>query len=198
MYSQRINAPPKLAICLSVIAALCVAANSQEKREGKGGFNRAVAKTTSGMNHGEPRDGLAAFLRCDRKQFRVGQPIGLTFGVIQTGPGLDSEHDSGQQPKTIWPAMEPLQPDSPSWFSVTGLDGKDVPYTGPVIDRLLDPSCMVRIYHRQFIGLYHPNLQGFDKLNLPGTYKVRWNYFSRVDWGVPHRVSNEIQFEIVK
>lgn len=173
--------------------------HSQEKRDKKDGSVTDVVKTTSLMSHGKPRDGLAAFLRCDRKRFRVGQPIGLAFGIIHTDPGSDSKHDSPSQPKTIYPTMEPYQPDSVSWFSVIGPDGKEVPYTGPVINRSLAPGSKVRIHYRQFIGLYHPNMQGFGKLNLPGTYKVCWNYFSsRKYWGVPHLISNEIQFEIVK
>ncbi len=153
-----------------------------------------VTKTVE-FTHGTAQNGLAAFLRCDRKRFKIGEPIPLTYGLLYTAKLGDYEKKTFWRPARFWSKTL-------SWCSITGPDGKEVPYTDAARDEIVcgpGPG-KVSLSHRELIGKYLPDLRDVYKLNGPGTYKVRWNYrggpVGNDQW--LHLVSNEVQFEVVK
>ncbi len=58
----------------------------------KGGLSRPEKSQAAGlMPHGPVKDGLAAFLLCHRQQFKLGEPIPLSYGILNIGPGVETE-----------------------------------------------------------------------------------------------------------
>ncbi|MHC4735143.1 MAG: hypothetical protein ACYTDW_11905 [Planctomycetota bacterium] len=173
--------------------------------------------------HGEAKDGLAAFLLCHRAHFKVGQPIPLSYGIINVGSGLEWETNLEEAEKNAklktriwWLGNNPELRYNYSWFEVTGPDGNNVPYRGSTgtlpnyTAAVVDKYSMV-LYHRQIVGYHYPDLRGpltsfpgleksFFDLSKLGTYKVRWGYspWWKVGPWTGTLMSNEVEFEIVK
>lgn len=146
------------------------------------------------MSHGPVKDGLAAFLICERNQFKLDQPIPLLYGIVYNGP------DESMAVPAPNPAVDPS---NRSWFSITGPDGNDVPYMGVYATfPRLSPKDVLRLKRRNFHGRLTPNIRGNFKLSTPGIYTIKWHYKigdgSGGSWWTGHLVSNEIQIEIVK
>lgn len=146
------------------------------------------------MSHGPVKDGLAAFLICERKQFKVSDPIPLLYGVVYGGP---AEYMAIPAP---YPAVNL---GTRSWLSVTGPDGKDVPYMGVYLrPKRLNPKDVLQLRRRHFHGRWTPDIRELFKLSTQGVYTIKWHYQIRSVVGdscwTGHLVSNEIQIEIVK
>jgi len=180
-------------------------------------------QVTGLLPHGDVNDSLAAFLLCHRDSFKVGEPIPLTYGIINVGSGIEwetnvqkTDENSKLKTKVWWLHNNPELQYNYSWFEVAGPDGNSVPYRGSVgtlpnntaavVDKL-----SVTIHHRQFVGTHYPDLRGpltsfpgleksFFDLSKLGTYKVRWGYnpWWKVGPWTGKLMSNEVQFEIVK
>lgn len=147
-----------------------------------------------GMSHGPVKDGLAAFLICERNKFNLEQPIPLLYGIVYNGP------DESMAVPAPNPAVDPS---NRSWFSITGPDGNDVPYMGVYATfPRLSPKDVLRLKRRNFHGRLTPNIRDYFKLCTPGIYTIKWHYQIGSIVGdscwVGHLVSNEIQIEIVK
>ncbi len=173
--------------------------------------------------HGEAKDGLAAFILCHRARFKVGQPIPLSYGIINVGSGLEwetnlqeAEKNAKLKTRVWWLRNHPELRYNYSWFEVIGPDGNNVRYRGgtgtlPNYTAAVVDKFSVVLYHRQFVGKHYPDLRGplasdpkhlrhdFD-LTKPGTYKVRWGYspWWKVGPWTGTLMSNEVEFEIVK
>jgi len=171
------------------------------------------------MPHGPVKDGLAAFLMCERKKFKIGEPIPIMVGIVYGG--------TEKYMTVVKPISVTGSPGNLSWLSITGPDGRDVPYTGDFI-HFLPPKCEpeseweVRLTARRFCGISVDDIRsapypwGPDrwlpdrygdmdrdghKLDTPGSYTIKWHYsiagmFTCLGWQ-GHLVSNEIQIEIV-
>ncbi|MHC4193505.1 MAG: hypothetical protein ACYSP9_04935 [Planctomycetota bacterium] len=171
--------------------------------------------------HGGVKDGLAAFLLCHRDSFKVGEPIPLTFGVINVGSGLEwatnlqkADENSKLKTRVWWLRNDPELQYNYSWFEVIGPDGKNVPYRGgtgtlPNFTAAVVDKFSVVLYHRRFVGKHYPDLRGpltssagleksYYDLSKPGTYKVRWGYnpWWKVGPWTGKLMSNEVQFDI--
>ena len=157
------------------------------------------------FQHGEVKDGLAAFLMCRGNRFKVGEPIPLSYGVIFVGPAVDdreSQDTSKLKMRVWWLQNRPESLGNYSWFEVTGPGEQNVPYHGGTAtlprSAPLD-EFSVYLHHGQFVGATHLDLRRNFDLNKPGTYKVRWGYkpwFEGGSW-TGKLMSNEVQFEIV-
>jgi len=146
------------------------------------------------MSHGPVKNGLAAFLICERNKFNLEQPIPLLYGIVYNGP------DESMAVPAPNPAVDPS---NRSWFSITGSDGNDVPYMGVYATfPRLSPKDVLRLKQRNFHGRLTPNIRDDFKLCTPGIYTIKWHYQIGSIVGdscwVGHLVSNEIQIEIVK
>jgi hypothetical protein len=142
--------------------------------------------------HGPEKDGLAAFLVCQRERFKLGEAITVIYAVTYLGPG---KYITIQPPYPAW------EPDLVSWFSITGPDGKDIPYTGPKPrPSPLKAENALQLGKGQSHGIQFPDIGWGHKLATPGTYTIKWNYRIAAEgsWWQGHLVSNEIQIEIVK
>lgn len=155
---------------------------------------------TPRTSHGPMKDGLATFLICERKQFKVGEPIPAMHGIIYGGAEKDM---------TVQPPFPAALPGNFSWFSITGPDGKDVPYTGPSVHFVPpEPKWAMKLRAKLFCGRVCNDVRDSYKLDTPGFYTIRWHYniphthniphTSNGSWWQGHLVSNEIQIEIVK
>lgn len=155
---------------------------------------------TPRTSHGPMKDGLAAFLICERKQFKVGEPIPAMHGIIY---GVDEKH------MTVQPPFPAALPRNFSWFSITVPDGKDVPYTGPSVHFVPpEPKWAMKLRAKQFCGIVNNDVGGRYKLDTPGSYTIRWHYNIPHTHNIPHTSdgswwhgyldSNKIQIEIVK
>ena len=146
------------------------------------------------MSHGPMKDGLAAFLICERKQFKIGEPVPVMLGIVY---GKYEGH------MTVYQPLGPIDPCNCSWFSVTGPDSKDVPYTGGFIDGWgLDPKGAKRLERGLFCGRVCNDVRDSYKLDTPGSYTIEWHYeippaFGG-SWWHGYLDSNKIQIEIVK
>ncbi len=145
------------------------------------------------MSHGPVKDGLAAFLICERNQFKLDEPVPLLYGIVY----------NGQDESMAVPAPNPaVDPSNRSWFSITGPDGNDVPYMGVYATfPRLSPKDVLRLKRRNFHGRLTPNIRGNFKLCTPGIYTIKWHYQIGSIVGdscwVGELVSNEIQIEIL-
>lgn len=146
------------------------------------------------MSHGPAKEGLAAFLICERKQFKSDEPVSVLLGIVYGRIG---------KPVTVQPPYCPFQPGDFSWFCITGPYGESVPYTGGIVGHAdgLGPESAIRLGDGIFCGMMW-NLRWNYKLDTPGSYTIKWNYRMPHDpnasWWQGHIVSNEIQIEIVK
>ncbi|UCG48962.1 MAG: HEAT repeat domain-containing protein [Phycisphaerales bacterium] len=163
------------------------------------------SERTSVFPHGEPKDGLAAFLLCQKHRFEIGEPIPLCYGIILVGPGF--EHVSEEAYKLqlkVWRPWSPVDPNNASWFEVTGPDGASVPYGGLYVTHAVPrPSDekTVLLRYGECIGRPHLDLCGGGAfhLNESGIYKVRWFYEPLFGGGLwsGKLASNELQVEIL-
>jgi len=171
---------------------LAAAAKPKDMGKPKPGDSTPVAINIA-MSHGPVKDGLAAFLICQQKQFKIGEPIIVIYGIVLL-------RGTEKQEIMVCPPG-PLVDHDFSWLSVKGPGGKDVPYTGFHIDyEISDPKkIMHRLWQRQFVGSYD-SVEQIYNLSDPGTYTVKWNYkaIPGYPWWQGHLVSNEIQIEVVK
>jgi len=146
------------------------------------------------MSHGPMKDGLAAFLICERKQFKIGEPIPVMFGIVYGGSEM---HMTFQLPSG---------PDSRgglSWFSITGPDGKDVPFTADfdVLGPGPEAKQAIWLTARRFCGIVKNDVRWGYKFDTLGSYTIKWHYriptTSDGSWWQGHIVSNEIKIEII-
>jgi hypothetical protein len=217
--------PGWITVFISLVALIvCVAlSQTQQKPPKPKNVSTSEESPTAGLlAHGKAKDGLAALLLCHRDRFKVGQPIPLTYGIINVGSGLKwetatqkAEEHSKLKTRIWWLRNRPELLGNYSWFEVAGPDGQNVPYRGYTVtlpnytSAVVDKFSVV-LYHRQFVGRHYPDLRGplasdpkhlrhyFD-LSKPGTYKVRWGYspWWKVGPWTGTLMSNEVQFEIV-
>jgi len=190
-------------LCMTLVALASSRTLSNEKR------NAASAESNHaslGMPHGEVKKGLAAFLLCHKKRFKVGEPIPLSYGLVLVDLGLDKESDETVHLRIR--VFRPLcisDPENYSWFEVTGPDGEKVPYGGPYDSfPLFSPtdenSAVLR--HGDFLGRTDRDLDRSGRFDLskPGMYKVRWGYWPNdADgvWSSGALMSNVVAFEII-
>lgn len=178
-----------LVAMLSVGGALCVlgwsAGAEQELVKG------AEDSKTGPITHGKPDRGLAAFLSAGGRQFKIGKPVPLFYGILNDG--------SLRRVKVVSPFLA-ADPNNGSWFTVTTADGRALPYEGEFIDRkavLIDD--VVTLSPGGFVGTGSSDLTRAFNLKTLGKYRARWHYemaeFSG-SWA-GHIVSNELEFEIV-
>ncbi len=218
--------PGWITMFISLVALIvCVALSQTQQKppEPKNVSTSEESPIAGLLPHGKVKDGLAAFLLCHRDRFKIGQPIPLTYGIINVGSGLEwetdlqeAEQNSKLKTRIWWLQNEPADQYNYSWFEVTGPNGQSIPcrasggtlpnFTAAHVDKF-----SVVLYHRQFVGRFYPDLRGplasypkllrhdFD-LTKPGTYKVRWGYdpLWKVGPWTGTLMSNEVQFEIVK
>jgi hypothetical protein len=203
-----------VSVCVSMVLG-CVALSTGNNGEGKNTSSPSVpAKSTDlseeqiflqmlqefrknwkpQMSHGPMKDGLAAFLICERKQFKVGEPIPVMIGIVY---GKYEGH------MTVYQPLHPIDPCNCSWFSATGPDGKDVPYTGGNLDFFgLDPKGAKRLHRGLFCGRVCNDVRHSYKLDTPGSYTIEWHYEISPalggSWWHGYLGSNKIQIEIVK
>ena len=219
----------RIAICagLLVVISYVILSQAQQKPPQPKSISTYEAPPMVGLlPHGEVKDGLAAFLLCHRYHFKVGEPIPLTYGIINVGPGLgmettwqEADENAKFKIRIWWLYSEPELRWTYSWFEVTGPDGQDVPYRGMTgtLPGTMPLEFSVLLHHRQFIGSVDPDLRGlltsdflgesdledifFDfDLSKPGTYKVRWGYAPVWEGGpwTGELMSNKVKFKIVK
>jgi len=208
---------------VALIVCVALSQTQQKPPEPKNVSTSGESPIAGLLPHGKVKDGLAAFLLCHRARFKVGQPIPLTYGIINISSGLqretklrEAEDNAKFKMRVWWLQNEPADQYNYSWFEVTGPDGQNIlcrasggtlpNYTAAVVDKF-----SVVLYHRQFVGKHYPDLRGlripkfshirpdFD-LTKPGTYKVRWGYspWWKVGPWTGTLMSNEVQFEVVK
>jgi hypothetical protein len=150
------------------------------------------------MSHGTASEGLAAFLICERKQFKrkqfkLNEPISVMLGIVYEKIG---------QPMTVQPPYCPFQPEHSSWFWIKDIHGNDVPYTGWTVDYAHGPGpeSAVRLGDGIFCGMKW-NIRWNYKLDTPGIYTIEWNYrmphTPNASWWQGHIISNEIKIEII-
>ena len=215
-----------IAVCvglLILITYVTLSQAQQEKSQPKSTCTSKKPQVTGLLPHGKVKDGLAAFLLCHRDSFKVGEPIPLTYGIINVGSGLEweidvqkTEENSKLKTRVWWLGNNPELQYNYSWFEVTGPDGKDVPYRGgtgtlPNYTAAVVDKFSVVLHHRQFVGNHYPDLRGpltsfpglektFFDISKPGLYKVRWSYepFWKGEPWTGKLMSNEVQFEIVE
>ena len=156
-----------------------------------------------GMSHGPVKDGLAAFLYCERKKFTVGEQVPLNIGLVYWG----TSKEEPAQSVTVQRPCGPLNPGGSSWFIVKDSDGNDVSYTGWIASFKFTEGNVSRLtsklYRGSFLGTHCKDgeINGY-RLEKPGIYTITWHYrtiaFPGSCWWQGELVSNEIQFEIVK
>ncbi len=218
----------RIVICVGLLALVgyVTLSQAQQKTLQPKCVSAQRLQTPGLLPHGKVKDGLAAFLLSHRDSFKVGEPILLTYGIINVGSGLEwetnvqkTEENSKLKTRVWWLGNNPELQYNYSWFEITGPDGNNVPYRGgtatlpnytvapaAVVDKL-----SVVLHHRQIVGNHYPDLRGpltsfpgFEKsffdLSKLGTYKVRWGYNPRWKVGpwTGELMSNEVQLEILK
>lgn len=162
------------------------------------------AQKTSVFPHGEPKEGLAAFLLCQKHRFEIGEPIPLYYGLIFVGPGLEGRNGEAYKLQVkVWRPLSPVDPNNASWYEVRGPDGASVPYHGVYVSWAIPEPSDENIALLRFgesIGRPHFDLcdGGAFHLNESGIYKVRWFYHPFSGGGVwsGKLMSNELQIEI--
>ena len=188
-----------VSVCVS--AALACVALSRPNKEDKDTSSAAAASKNLDwkllMVHGPAKDGLAAFLICERKQFKLGEPIPVLYGVLYGGP---------EEGMTIVRPYRAYAPHNFSWFSITGPDGRGVPYKGLYPTWAAPgPKNVLLLERGEFHGRAVRVAKPIDRdfiISTPGTYTLTWHYeiLPPVDLGcwVGELVSNEVHIEIVK
>jgi len=159
----------------------------------------AEAAMIGGIPHGAEVGGLAAFLLPQRAQFKVDEPISLSYGVVCVAVATDA--GAAEQPPGI-EILKPhraVDPNNFSWLTAIGPDGQELAYQGHYVefgDTL--PGSAVRLSEGDFVGttssLNYPmfDFSMFD-FSRPGEYRLRWHY----GWNSVELVSNEVSIEIV-
>ena len=150
---------------------------------------------TGAITHSNPERGIAAFVIGDGTQFKVGQPIALSYGVINVG--LTEDKARG---RTIVRPRAAADPDNQSWVSVIGPDGKELAYRGEYVSRkAVQPHDAVLLSVGGVVGHTSPDLNRYFDLKTPGMYRLLWHFEAGgIEGGWSGKiVSNELQFEIV-
>lgn len=154
------------------------------------------------LPHGNVKDGLAAFLLCHRQRFKLGEPVPLSYGIMNIGSGVDTDQVS--ETRVWWFTTGPIDPGHVTWLEVKGPDEKRIPYQGPVpawrnLSTAVNTNSVL-LRPRQFVGNILPDFRYGFELTKPGVYKVRWGYNPLWKGGpwIGKLISNEVQFEIVK
>ena len=158
-------------------------------------------RTADLLDHGPPKDGLAAFVSAKSERVRAGQPVALMYGIFVIDDSSLSRPDR-EGGVLVWRPAYPVQPDYLSWFVVSGSDGMPLPYDGPIVDGLpwgLDSS--IRLRERSFYGGCSGEISLQYDLTKPGIYSVKWIYspsptFAKGPW-IGRLESNEIKIEVV-
>jgi len=174
-----------ITICVCLLAAIGYMTLSQAQQKPPQPRSVSISQesqVTGLLPYGEAKDGLAAFLLCQRDSFKVGQPIPLTYGIINVGSGLEwetnlqkAEEHSKLKTRIWWLGNNPELRYNYSWFEVTGPDGNNVPYRGGTgtlpnyTAAVVDKFSMV-LYHRQIVGYHYPDLRG-PLTSFPGLEK---------------------------
>jgi len=183
-------------ICACAVLGFVTPSNGNDNTEKNASSTTEPAKHTNvnlASSHGPVKDGLAAFLICERKQFRIGQPIPVLYGVVYGGP---EKHMTIQAPYPAW------EPNLVSWFSITGPDGKVISYMGPRPKPIpLKSKNTLQLWRHGFCGIDWPDVRWGYKLVTPGTYRFKWNYKIGSglggSWWMGHLISDEIRIKIV-
>jgi len=185
-----------VSMCMFAVLASITLSKGNNSEDKKTSSTAVAAKDMDlklPMPHGPMKNGLAAFLKCERKQFKVSEPIPVMFGIV-----------CGETEKrmSFQPPYGACQPEDFSWFSITGPDGNDVPYTGRFIHFApVDPENVIWLAHLRFCGIVWPDIRWGYKLDTPGSYNIKWHYrippTSDASWWTGKLISNEVQFEIV-
>lgn len=150
---------------------------------------------TGGITHGKPDGGLAAFLICDCRRFKVNQSIALSHGVICTKLRTTSGNAGRSTPPKIAKPKPAVDPHNASWFTGIGPEGQELSYVGEFVRwPAVQPEDEVVLKQGELVGTMSADLQHNFDLRRPGKYRVRWKY----GWNDPRLVSNEIQIEIVE
>jgi len=151
--------------------------------------------------HGEVnKDGLAAFLMPHKIQFKIGEPIPLSFGIVFIHP---EPTEPVSRKIKVWRPMYPIDPLNYSWFEVKGPDGQEVPYTGANLDygefKPSADNCTL-LYHGDLVGRTVDlcSMESF-KIKSAGKYKVRWKYMGNDAPGIwsGQLFSNELEIDVV-
>ncbi len=184
--------------CMVVFAVLAYVSlskgnNNEDKNTSSTAMSTKDLDVKLPMSHGPAKDGLAAFLKRERKQFKASEPIPVMFGIVCS---------KTEKRMTFQPPYGACQPDAFSWFSITGPNGKEVPYNGDWIHFApVDPENVMWLAHLRFCGIVWLDIRWGYKLDTPGLYNIKWHYrippTSDASWWTGHLVSNEIQIEIV-
>ena len=196
----------RIVICLGAAAVIAYVTLTEARHRANQPRNASTAQNplvTGLLPHGEVKDGLAAFLLCHRDRFRAGEPIPLSYGIVNIGPGVEAQGPGIPRPIRVWwfPTA-PVQRGEVTWLEVTGPDEKSIPYHGAAIGwRNLSGDARgnsVLLPHRRFVGNIIGRIRGYE-MNRPGTYRVRWGYKPSWEGGpwTGKLMSNEVQFEIV-
>jgi hypothetical protein len=166
--------------------------------------------------HGDEQDGLAAFLVVHADRYKVGEYVRLSFGVMAVGTGTIPAITTDWQDwkmRVMIPGRGVLHT-AEGWISITGPDGKEVPYRGMVVDRIpprptVDNTVLLEL--GQFAGSYDPIIPPYSLINVfdlsrPGKYTAQWHYRTPPNWmaqelaGVKvwsgELASNKVTFEI--
>ena len=160
----------------------------------------SLVKERSLLAHGEPHDGVAILLSCDRRRFQIGDAIPAMIGIFFVGKGLSlGTHDD--RVITIYRSIPLVQPGHAAWLEIKDSDGREMPYRGPLIGRepWWESERTVKMRHRMFVGVQQADIGAGYDLTKPGTYTVRWHYNPKYNTAWQgHVISNQVSLEIVQ
>lgn len=217
-------------VCVSVVLAYI--AQGRDNRDGQESLSAAtvpehqVILVEIPISHGPVKDGLAAFLMCQQKQFKVGEPIRLMYGVLFRGAEWDMRIKPRSGAVNLGPELNMPKEECPFWYmaiqrpsglfvrtfhsrlSITGPDGNEVPWVrGPIGCRpIANPNSRIALGPGSFLGKTSLDIHRSYDLNTPGIYTIRWHYRGWHDdrvpesssWWAGELISNEIQIEIAE
>ncbi len=190
-----------IAICAGLLVLIAYTALSQAQQKPPEPKNVSTSEESliAGLfPQWKSKNGLAAFLTCERDKFKVGELIPVVYGVIN----MRDEAMTLQPPH---PVVRLCGLDPVSWFSGTGPHGNDFFYDGGVV---CGPNLSYHFDAEHAFRLAPGELHGRlgiialgRKSRTAGTYCIKWNYLVPAgsgSWWQGHLVSNQIRIEIVK